>query len=163
VGRQWYRLETPDAPQGHALARDWGESTFASYEQGDGSWVVWRIDTNSGYETPKAQVPEFADVRTSVDTAIQTYEQGRTANPRNPFSYERYLHPGVGALIGTVAGMLLGGLPGMLVNHGAVTMVGMQAGGVVGAALGAVAGESSRQHKEAERRAIQGLKSKLLR
>lgn len=162
MARQWYRLETSDAPQGHALARDWGESTFATFEQPNGTWTVWRIDANTGFETPKAEVPTFADVRTAVDTAVQTYET-RAANP--PIDYERYLKPGVGALLGTVVGMLLGGLPGMITNHGAVTMVGMQVGGVVGAATGAVAGEEYRRKRGNfhPNPGVRGLKQKLLR
>jgi hypothetical protein len=136
----WYRLETSDAPQGHALACDFEDSTAVAYEQANGTWVCWRVLLN-GSETPTKVFPSFEAVR----------KQFRHVNPSKERK-RQYVRAGVGALAGTVTGMLLGGLPGIVAGHTALAAVGSQVGGVVGAAGGAVLSQD-----------IQGMKRKLLR
>lgn len=169
--RSWYRIDLPEAPQGHGLACDWGSSRFVSHEQADGQWVLWRQDT-SGYQTQKAVVPTFKDVRVSVDEAVRVYES-RSSNPIDltelNLPHTKYLRTGIGALIGAVVGIILGGLPGVLINHSALTVVGTQVGGILGAATGAVLADG-REPEEAATEFVNNpspdikkLKTKLLR
>lgn len=151
----WYRQDFASAPQGHALATDWGDSTFLAWE-GTGCWKVQRVD-KSGFETDVVVVENFATVREQVELAKKTY-----ANPGQVprAKHSRYVRAGVGALGGTVVGMLLGGLPGIIMKHSALATVGAQVGGVVGAATGAVLADKLRDDNPAP--SIAGLKNKLL-
>lgn len=167
--RNWYRLEMPSAPRGHALARDWGQSQFVAYEQPGGDWVVWRQDAN-GFQTPKATLSDFSLVRTAVDEAVMTYARIREANPKDENAQGQgrsYMRAGVGALIGAAVGILLGGLPGILMHHSALASVGAQVGGVLGAAGGAVLAGAENPLKVATERVpnpdTRKLKAKLLR
>ncbi len=150
----WYRRDFADAPQGHVLATDWGDSTFMAWE--DQGWNIKRVD-GSGFETPVVTVDDFATVRDQVEKAKKAY-----ANPSAKKSkHGRYLRAGAGALGGTVVGMLLGGLPGILMKHTALATVGAQVGAVVGAATGAVVADRLREDNPASD--VSALKSKLLR
>jgi hypothetical protein len=157
---EWYRQDFPSAPQGHALATDWGDSTFLAWED-SGRWKVQRVD-KSGFKTDVLAVDDFSVVREQVETAKRVYANPSPApTPGAPQSqHSRYVRAGVGALGGTVVGMLLGGLPGILAKHSALASVGAQVGGVVGAATGAVIADSLR--KDASTTSVDGLKSKLL-
>lgn len=141
----WYRVDLPQAPQGHGLTTDFDDVSFTTYELEDGSWIVWSID-DDGKESDGVTLDSFADVRRSIETIMLA-----AANPSLQANPKRYIKAGAGALLGTVAGTLLGGLPGIALNHTALAAVGAQAGGILGAASGAVLADKIK------------LKSKLLR
>lgn len=152
----WYRQEFPEAPQGHALASGWNGSIFLAWED-TGDWRVKRIDKD-GFETPTVTLPDFTAVRDQVEKAKVAYENPASEPSRS--DHGRYLHAGLGALGGTVAGMLLGGLPGIVMKHTALATVGAQVGGVIGAATGAVVADKLRS--ENPESSVASLKRKLL-
>ncbi len=150
----WYRIDFPEALQGHALASKWGSSEFIAWEDSDG-WRVKRVDTN-GYETSTAKAEDFAEIRKGVETAKAELE----ANPAVAAQPTNIRQVGTGALIGTLTGMVIGGLPGVLTKHGPLTTVGVAVGAVAGAATGAVVADRLRERNAGPNAA---LKKKLLR
>lgn len=159
---QWTRIDLDQAPQGHGLARAWGEHEFVAFERNDGQWMVQRFDDGEPGSAP-VLVDNFTSVRAHVDEAIHAYDGARAPNPYVPGMYEI----GMKAVVGTIAGLLLGGLPGVLLGSSPLTIVGVQAGGIAGGVTGAALAAQEERRAKARKKnpdtSVAALKAKLLK
>jgi hypothetical protein len=148
----WYRIDFPQAPQGHALASRWGSSKFIAWEDING-WKVKRVDDN-GYETAEADADDFTEVRQGVETAKTQLE----ANPQTQ-SQSQLWKVATGALLGSIGGTLAGNLLGRFSKSHSVRQGAERIGLILGATTGAsIAGSLKRTRNPNDE-----LKKKLLR